>query len=88
MSKYDTNITLIYINEPWSNFCEFCGGQEGGRSPGEHGAGGVPETGEERQERAGRGISTRAGSGIEIQKRESVCNIYIFFLLHMFHSKT
>ena len=22
-SKYDKNLKLIYINEPWSNFCEF-----------------------------------------------------------------
>ena len=40
------------------------GGQEGG-TPGEQGAGGVRETGEER---AGGGISTMAGSGKEIQK--------------------
>ena len=40
------------------------GGQRGG-SPGEHGAGGVRETGEQR---AGGGISTMAGSGREIQK--------------------
>ena len=38
--------------------------QRGG-SPGEQGAGGVRETGEERAES---GISTMAGSGIEIQK--------------------
>ena len=37
----------------------------GGGSPGEQGAGGVRETGEER---AGGGISTMAGSGREIQK--------------------
>ena len=41
------------------------GGGQGGGSPGEQGAGGVRETGEER---AGGGISTMAGSGREIQK--------------------
>ena len=41
------------------------GGAQGGGSPGEQGAGGVRETGEER---AGGGISTMAGSGREIQK--------------------
>ena len=41
------------------------GGGTGGRSPGEQGARGVQETGEER---AGSGISAMAGSGIEIQK--------------------
>ena len=40
-------------------------GGQGGGSPGEQGAGGVRETGEER---AGGGISTMAGSGREIQK--------------------
>ena len=47
------------------------GGQRGG-SPGEQGAEGVRETGEER---AGGGISTMAGSGREIQK------VKLFFLL-------
>ena len=42
-----------------------CGGGQGGGSPGEQGAGGVREMGEER---AGDGISTMAGSGREIQK--------------------
>ena len=41
------------------------GGGQGGGSPGEQGAGGVRETGEER---AGRGISMMAGSGREIPK--------------------
>ena len=41
------------------------GGGTGGGSPGEQGAGGVREAGEER---AGGGISTMAGSGREIQK--------------------
>ena len=41
------------------------GGGQGDGSPGEQGAGGVRETGEER---AGGGISTMAGSGREIQK--------------------
>ena len=41
------------------------GGGQGGGSPGEQGAGGVRETGEER---AGGRISTMAGSGTEIQK--------------------
>ena len=45
-------------------FLQSGGGQWGG-SPGEQGAGGVQETGEER---AGGGISTMAGSGREIQK--------------------
>ena len=40
-------------------------GGQGGGSPGEQGAGGVRETGEER---AGGGISKMAGSGREIQK--------------------
>ena len=40
-----------------------CGGGQGGRSPGEQGAGGVWETGEER---AGSGISMMAGSGISM----------------------
>ena len=38
---------------------------QGGGSPGEQGARGVRETGEER---VGSGISTTAGSGTEIQK--------------------
>ena len=38
---------------------------QGGGSPGEQGAGGVRETGEERAES---GISTMSGSGREIQK--------------------
>ena len=42
-----------------------CGGGQGGGSPGEQGAGGVRETGEER---AGSGISMMAGSGREIPK--------------------
>ena len=41
------------------------GGGQGGGSPGEQGAGGVRETGEER---AGSGISMMAGSGREIPK--------------------
>ena len=41
------------------------GGGTGGGSPGEQGAGGVRETGEEMAEG---GISTMAGSGREIQK--------------------
>ena len=41
------------------------GGRQGGGSPGEQGAGGVRETGEER---AGSGISMMAESGREIQK--------------------
>ena len=41
------------------------GGGQGGGSPGEQGAGGVREAGEER---AGGGISMMAGSGREIQK--------------------
>ena len=43
----------------------YSGGGQGGGSPGEQGAGGVREAGEER---AGGGISTMAGSGREIQK--------------------
>ena len=57
--------------------------RDGGRgSPGEHGAEGVRETGEERQERAG--ISTTAGSGREIQKGKRL----LLFLLLRIHSKT
>ena len=41
---------------------------QGGGSPGEHWAGVLRETGEERQEKAGSGISTRAGTWREIQK--------------------
>ena len=48
------------------------GGGQGGGSPGEQGAGGVREAGEER---AGGGISTMAGSGREIQK------VKLFYLL-------
>ena len=44
-----------------SNF--YRGGGQGGGSPGEQGAGGVWETGEER---VGGGISTMAGSGRKI----------------------
>ena len=49
-------------------------GDRGGGSPGEQGAGGVRETGEER---AGSGISTMAGSGREIQK----VKLFFFWLL-------
>jgi len=55
----------------------------GGGSLGEHGAGGVRETGEKRQKRAGSGISTRDEAGEKL-KKESVC----YFLLLMIHSKT
>ena len=50
------------------------GGQEGGR-PGEKGAGGVREAGEEG---AGSGIPKVAGSG---RKREKLCNIAQYFAI-------
>ena len=59
--------------------CYSSGGGQGGRSPGEQGAGGVRETGEER---AGRGISKMAGSGREIQKGK-----LLLFILANFQSK-
>ena len=50
------------------------GGGQGGGSPGEQGAGGVRETGEER---AGSGISMMAGSGREIySERQAFVNCY------------
>ena len=55
------------------------GGGQGGGSPGEQGAEGVRETGEER---AGGGISTMAGSGREIQKVKP-----FFFVTAYFQSK-
>ena len=56
-----------YINDSYGILisCIGSGGGQGGGSPGEQGAGGVRETGEER---AGRGISMMAGSGREIPK--------------------
>ena len=51
-------------NADW-NQQQRSGGGQGGGSPGEQGAGGVRETGEER---AGSGISMMAGSGREIPK--------------------
>ena len=59
--------------------CNQCGGGQGGGSPGEQGAGGVRETGEER---AGGGISTMAGSRREIQKGK-----LLLFLTAYFQSK-
>ena len=59
--------SLIYIQ---------CGGRQGGGSPGEQGAGGVWETGEER---AGGGISTMAGSGREIQKGKLLLFVTAYF---------
>ena len=56
-------VTLLsYVPEKQS---KDSGGGQGGGSPGEHGAGGVREMGEER---AGSGISMMAGSGREIPK--------------------
>ena len=52
----------------------------GGGSPGEQGAGGVRETGEER---VGGGISTMAGSGGEIQKGK----LLLFVTTAYFQSK-
>ena len=52
------------------------GGGTGGGSPGEQGAGGVRETGEER---AGGGISTMAGSGREIQKGKLLLFVTAYF---------
>ena len=57
----------------------YSGGGQGGGSPGEQGAGGVRETGEER---AGGGISTMAGSVIEIQKGK-----FLLFVTAYFQSK-
>ena len=48
----------------------------GGGSPGEQGAGGVREAGEER---AGSGISTMAGSGREIQKGKLLLFVTAYF---------
>ena len=49
-------------------FHQSSGGGTGGGSPGEQGAGGVREM---EEERAGSGISTMAGSGREIKKRQA-----------------
>ena len=51
-------------------------GGQGGGSPGEQGAGGVREAGEER---AGGGISTMAGSGREIQKGKILLFVTAYF---------
>ena len=60
------NIHVSLVTSPTYYQCLVdCGGGQGGGSPGEQGAGGVRETGEER---AGSGISTMAGSGREIPK--------------------
>ena len=56
-------------------FANLWGGQGGG-SPGEQGAGGVREAGEER---AGGGISTMAGSGREIQKGKLLLFVTAYF---------
>ena len=56
--------------------CVHSGGGQGGGSPGEQGAGGVRETGEER---AGGGISTMAGSGREIQKGKLLVFVTAYF---------
>ena len=64
-------LVWIFFNESLMDYMacchgsQGCGGGQGGGSPGEHGAGGVRETGEER---AGSGISMMAGSGREIPK--------------------
>ena len=61
MSEYSFIFNLKKVS-----ICSYkWGGGQGGGSPGEQGAGGVREAGEER---AGGGISTMAGSGREIQK--------------------
>ena len=52
------------------------GGGQGGGSPGEQGAGGVREAGEER---AGGGISTMAVSGREIQKGKLLLFVTAYF---------
>ena len=52
------------------NFHSFLWRWTGGGSPGENGAGGVRETGEERQERAGSGNLTRAKNGRENKKEK------------------
>ena len=54
-----------------------CGVGHGGGNPGEQGAGGVQETGDER---ARGGISTMAGSGREIQKGK-----FLLFVTAYFH---
>ena len=54
----------------------YSGGGQGGGSPGEQGAEGVRETGEER---AGGGISTMAGSGREIQKGKLLLFVTAYF---------
>ena len=51
-------------------------GGKWGESPGEQGAGGVRETGEER---AGGGISTMVGSGREIQKGKLLLFVTAYF---------
>ena len=56
--------------------CSGGGGGQGGGSPGEQGAGGVREAGEER---AGGGISTMAGSGREIQKGKLLLFVTAYF---------
>ena len=52
------------------------GGGQGGGSPGEQGAAGVREAGEES---AGSGISTMAGSGREIQKGKLLLFVTAYF---------
>ena len=54
---------------------DICGGGQGGGRPGEKGAGGVREAGEEG---AGSGIPKVAGSG---RKREKLCNIAQYFAI-------
>ena len=53
-----------------------CGGGQGRGSPGEQGAGGIRETGEER---AGGRISAMAGSGREIQKGKLLLFVTAYF---------
>ena len=58
----------IFAPKKCSQFNAWYVERDRGREPREHGAEGVRETEEERQERAGSGIPTRAGSRREIQK--------------------
>ena len=62
LARKDKVLTLFQL---FSSLYNKSGGGQGGGSPGEQGAGGVRETGEER---AGSGISMMAGSGREISK--------------------
>ena len=74
-STYKWLYCLFFAVHPFS-LTGTSGGGQGGREPGEQGAGGVRETGEER---AGGGISTRAESGREIQKGKLLLFVTAYF---------